>query len=112
MFVANSSNSSYNLRNTATDLKLPKKNPTNGQKCFSYNDAKMWNSLLTESKLAPSLASFKKSLVHMKYNVLQKQKVFTTLSFLLLPLHIKQANFIIIIFIIVYNSSFAFWQQL
>ena len=65
MFVANSSDSSYNLRNTATDLKLPKKTSSNGQKGLSYNGAKMWNSLPTESKLAPSLASFKKSLVHM-----------------------------------------------
>ena len=65
MFVANSSDSSYNLRNTATDLKLPKKTSFNGQKGLTYNGAKVWNSLLTESKLAPSLASFKKSLVHM-----------------------------------------------
>ena len=64
MFVANSSDSSYNLRNTATDLKLPKKTSSNGQKGLSYNGAKMWNSLLIESKLAPSLASFKKSLVY------------------------------------------------
>ena len=64
MFVANSSDSSYNLRNTATDLKLPKKASSNGQKGLSYNGAKMWNSLLIESKLAPSLASFKKSLVY------------------------------------------------
>ena len=66
MLVANSSDSSYKLGNTATDLKLPKKNSSNGQKCFSYNGAKKWNSLLTESKLAPSLASFKKPLVHMR----------------------------------------------
>ena len=59
MFVANSSDSSYNLRNTATDLKLPKKTSSNGQKGLSYNGAKMWNSLPTESKLASSLASFK-----------------------------------------------------
>ena len=65
MFVANSSDSSYNLRNTATDLKLPKKTSSKGQKGLSYNGGKMWNSLLTESKLAPSLASFKKSFVHM-----------------------------------------------
>ena len=64
MFGANSSDSSYNLQNTATDLKLPKKTFSNGQKGLSYNGAKMWNSLLTESKMAPSLASFKKSLVH------------------------------------------------
>ena len=61
MFAANSSDSSYNLRNTVTDLKLPKKTSSNGQKGLSYNGAKMWNSLPTESKLEPSIASFKKS---------------------------------------------------
>ena len=40
MLVANSSDSSYNLRNTATDLKLQKKISSNGQKGFSYNGAK------------------------------------------------------------------------
>ena len=41
MFVANSSNSSYNLRNTVTDLKLPKKTSSNGQKHLSYNGVEM-----------------------------------------------------------------------
>ena len=60
MFVANSdSDSSYNLCNTATDLKLPKKTSSDGQKGLSYNGAKTWSSLPTESKLAPSLASFR-----------------------------------------------------
>ena len=54
MFAASSSDYSYNLRNTATDLKLPKKTSSNGQKGLSYNGVKMWNSLLTESKLALS----------------------------------------------------------
>ena len=58
MFVASSADSRYNLRNTATDLRLPKKNPTNGQMGFSYKGVRMWNSLPKESKLAPSLASF------------------------------------------------------
>ena len=63
MFVANSADSRYNLRNTATDLRLPKKNSFNGQKGFYYKSVKMWKSLPTESKLAPSLASFKKFLM-------------------------------------------------
>ena len=41
MFVANSSDSSYNLQNTATDLKLLKKTSFNGQKGLSYNGMKM-----------------------------------------------------------------------
>ena len=65
MFVANSYDSSYNLRNAATDLKLPEKPSSDRQKGLSYNGAKMWNSLPTEWRLAPSLASFRKSLVHM-----------------------------------------------
>ena len=64
MLVANYSEATYNLRNTATDLKLPKRNSSNGQKGFSYKGSKMWNSLPTESKLAPNLASFKTSLMH------------------------------------------------
>ena len=64
MLVANYSEAKYNLRNAATDLKLPKRNSSNGQKGFSYKGSKMWNSLPTESKLAPNLASFKKSLMH------------------------------------------------
>ena len=34
MFVASSADSRYDLRNTDTDLRLPKKNSTNGQKGF------------------------------------------------------------------------------
>ena len=68
MFVAKSSDSSYNLRGTETDLKLPKQTSPNGQKGLSYSDSKMWKSLPTESKLestlAPIFPSFKKSLVH------------------------------------------------
>ena len=70
MFVANSSASSYNPLNSATDLKLPKKTSSNGQKGLSYNGAKMWNSLLTESKVGPSHASFEKSMVHMTRSIL------------------------------------------
>ena len=51
--------SSRNLRNTETDLRLPKKKSANGQKCFSFRGAKLWNSLPAESKMAYSLNSFK-----------------------------------------------------
>ena len=62
LFTSNSQFASHNLRNTATDLKLPKKKSTNGQKCFSYRGAKLWNSLPAESKQASSLSRFKSSL--------------------------------------------------
>ena len=45
----------------STDLRLPKKKSANGQKCFSYRGAKIWNSLLAESKTASSLDGFKKT---------------------------------------------------
>ena len=46
MFVANSFDSSYNLRNTATDLTLPKEICSNGQKDFSYKGMHIAPSLL------------------------------------------------------------------
>ena len=60
LFTKNSACSSRNLRNTETDLRLPKKRSANGQKCFSFRGAKIWNSLPAESKTASSLNSFKK----------------------------------------------------
>ena len=44
LFTKNSVCSSRNLRNTETDFRLPKKNSANGQKCFSFRGAKLWNS--------------------------------------------------------------------
>ena len=42
-------------------LRLPKKKSANGQKCFSYRGAKIWNSLPAESNTASSLNGFKKT---------------------------------------------------
>ena len=52
LFNKNSSCSSRNLHNTNTDVRLPKKNTTQGQKAFSFRGAKIWNSHSTETKLA------------------------------------------------------------
>ena len=60
LFIKNSTSSSRSLRNTETDLRLPKKKSANGQKCFSFRGAKLWNSLPAESKRASSLNGFKK----------------------------------------------------
>ena len=60
LFTRKSLYSSYSLRNAGTDLRLPMKRSTKGQKCFSYRGAKLWNSLSAESKQATSLYSFKK----------------------------------------------------
>ena len=58
----NSTSNSRSLRNTATDLGLPKKTSANGQKCFSFRGAKLWNSLPAETKQASSINIFKHSL--------------------------------------------------
>ena len=41
LFTKNSECSSRSLRNTVTDLRLPKKKSANGQKCFSFRGAKL-----------------------------------------------------------------------
>ena len=61
LFTRNSSCSSYSLRDTGTDLRLPMKRSANGQRCFSYRGAKLWNSLSAESKQATSLSESRKS---------------------------------------------------
>ena len=61
LFLKNSACSFHNLWNTETDLRLAKKKSANGQKCFSYRGAKIWNSLPAESKTASSLTGFKKT---------------------------------------------------
>ena len=45
LFVAKSTNSSYNLRRTATDPTVPKIISSNGQKCSHYREVATWNSL-------------------------------------------------------------------
>ena len=50
LFVANSTNPSYNLRSKDTDLTLPKRKNSIGQKSFSYRGAKLWNGLPDPSK--------------------------------------------------------------
>ena len=62
LFNKNSACSSRNLRNTNTHVWLPRKNTVKGQKAFSFPGAKIWNSLSTEAKLAPSLYKFKENL--------------------------------------------------
>ena len=63
LFTKTSQLTSMNLRNTATDLRLPKKNSKNGQKCFSFRGARSWNGLTAECKQASTLYSFKQCLV-------------------------------------------------
>ena len=43
------------IRNTSTDVQVPKKKTNNGQKCFSYRGVKSWNALPLETKQISSL---------------------------------------------------------
>ena len=47
------------LRNTNTDLKLPRLKTCSGQRCFAYRGAQLWNNLSAEVKKAPTLSRFK-----------------------------------------------------
>ena len=55
LFIGNSLCSSYSPRNAGTDLRLPKKRPSNGKRYFSYRGTKLWNGLSAESKQATFL---------------------------------------------------------
>ena len=59
IFRKNSQSTSYRLRNTSTDLRLPKIGIENGKKSFSFRGAKLWNSLSANCKQAASLSTFK-----------------------------------------------------
>ena len=65
MFTKNSHFTERNLRNTTTELRLPWRKSTVGQKSFSYRGAKVWNSLSTECNETTSLQVFKSFLKKM-----------------------------------------------
>jgi len=50
----------YHLRNSATDLTLPKPKREFPQKSFKYSGAQLWNELTNEEKLAESIFLFNK----------------------------------------------------
>ena len=50
----------YHLRNSATDLTLPKPKREFLKRSFKYSGAMLWNQLPNEAKLAESIHSFKK----------------------------------------------------
>ena len=75
IFTRNSACSSRSLRNTKTDLRRPKKTSANGQKCFWYRGAKLWNSLPAETKQATSIAVFKILNTEVSANLLSKIKL-------------------------------------
>ena len=44
-----------NLRNSSIDLALPKPNKNFGKRCFNFSAAVLWNNLLYEAKIAPTV---------------------------------------------------------
>ena len=60
MFIKNLTCSRKNLRNTATDLQVPRMRTSNGQRAFSYHGAGVWNLSGCEVKQASSLKHLKK----------------------------------------------------
>ena len=62
LFIRNSTCSVKSLRSTGTDMRLPLRKSTIGQRCFSFRGAKLWNGLSAGSKQATSLYTFKTSI--------------------------------------------------
>ena len=54
LFIRNSESYLWSLRNTNTNLQVPKNTKNNRQKCFSYRGVKSWNALPLEIKQASS----------------------------------------------------------
>ena len=50
------------LRNSGTDVHIPRMRTSNGQKCFAYRGVKVWNDLDSETKLASNIQCFKSRL--------------------------------------------------
>ena len=59
MFTKLSGNSSRSLRDTDTDLRIPRFATSYGQRSFYYGGVNVSNKLSTEIKNSPSLATFK-----------------------------------------------------
>ena len=64
MFTKFSEYNSQSLRNTDTDLKIPRFATSYGQRSFSYRGVTVWNKLSTEIENVPSLATLKNLLKH------------------------------------------------
>ena len=59
LFTKTSQLTSWNLRNSTADLRIPKKQSTNGQKCVSFRGAKSWNGHSAERKKESTIYKFK-----------------------------------------------------
>ena len=61
-FIKNSTRRIRQLRNTDTDLLLPLRKTSNGQRGISFRGSELWNQLDYDLKQASSLATFKRTL--------------------------------------------------
>ena len=65
MFVEFSVSGKRELRNTKTDLAIPRCRSAFGQKCFSYKSSKLWNDLSTVVKSSNTCEVFKKHICNL-----------------------------------------------
>ena len=79
LFTRASQLTSRCLRNTLTDLRLPKKNSKTGQKCFSFRGATAWNDLSAEGKLT--------SLWQAVYSKIQSLNIYAILQYFIQSNH-------------------------
>ena len=73
------------LRNSGTDVHIPRMKTSNGQKSFAYRWTKVWNDLDSETKLASSMQCFK-SRLKTKYGPLTLETPLSFSSFLFISL--------------------------
>ena len=59
LILRNARQTNYDLRNSLTDLTLPKPKREYLKKSFNYSGAKLWNSLPFDAKVAESVSQFK-----------------------------------------------------
>ena len=59
LILRNTRQTNYDLRNSLTDLTLPKPKGEYLKKSFNYSGAKLWNSLPFDAKVAESVSQFK-----------------------------------------------------
>ena len=65
MFSRLSDTNKRELLNTSSHLAIPVQKSANGQNCFSHKGVTMWNCLSLESKLSPTLKTFKRSIANL-----------------------------------------------
>ena len=63
LFTKCSKSNGLNLCSSETNLQIPLLSTFIGQNTYCYHGAKLWNELSREAKLAPSLKTFKKSII-------------------------------------------------